>query len=159
MRWVCTNTLTFNSCKQLCSFLCVTYKSTVNNQTVLKTSDIVAYMKRWWTYCLLAITWGQFLWHCVVALEIHCKLAMWINFVCLGFYVAFNTVQVISRRVVGRAEETSTYSLLGFCTVNCRPTASNYQLSHLRPWRGSNPGPEVGGESVTTLPPWPQQCG
>ena len=47
----------------------------------------------------------------------------------LGFYVAFNTVQVISRRVVGRAEETSTYSSLGFCTVNCRPTASNYQLS------------------------------
>ena len=27
-----------------------------------------------------------------------------------GFYVAFNTVQVISRRVVARAEETSTYS-------------------------------------------------
>ena len=26
----------------------------------------------------------------------------------LGFYVAFNTVQVISLRVVGRAEETST---------------------------------------------------
>ena len=57
-----------------------------------------------------------------------------------GFYVAFNTVQVISRRVVGRAEETSTYSSLGFCTVNCRPTASNYQLSHIRPSRGSNPG-------------------
>ena len=54
-------------------------------------------------------------------------------FVYLGFYVAFNTVQVISRRVVGMAEETSTYSSLGFCTVNCRPTASNYQLSHLRP--------------------------
>ena len=53
--------------------------------------------------------------------------------VYLGFYVAFNTVQVISRRVVGRAEETSTYSSLGVCTVNCRPTASNYQLSHLRP--------------------------
>ena len=61
-------------------------------------------------------------------------------FIYLGFYVAFNTVQVISRRVVGRAEETSTYSSLGFCTVNCRPTASNYHLSHLRPWRGSNPG-------------------
>ena len=56
------------------------------------------------------------------------------NIDCLfGFYVAFNTVQVISQRVVGRAEETSTYSSLGFCTVNCRPTASNYQLSHLRP--------------------------
>ena len=54
-------------------------------------------------------------------------------FIYLGFYVAFNTVQVISRRVVGRAEETSTYSSLGFSTVNCRPTASNYQLSHLRP--------------------------
>ena len=63
-----------------------------------------------------------------------------ILFIYLGFYVAFNTVQVISRRVVGRAEETSTYSSLGFCTVNCRPTASNYQLSHIRPSRGSNPG-------------------
>ena len=61
-------------------------------------------------------------------------------FIYLGFYVAFNTVQVISRRVVGRAEETSTYSLLGFCTVNCRPTASNYQLSHLRLYWESNPG-------------------
>ena len=61
-------------------------------------------------------------------------------FIYLGFYVAFKTVQVISRLVVGRAEETSTYSLLGFCTVNCRPTASNYQLSHLRPCRESNPG-------------------
>ena len=56
-----------------------------------------------------------------------------IYFIYLGFYIAFNTVQVISRRVVGRAEETSTYSLLEFCTVNCRPTASNYQLCHLRP--------------------------
>ena len=53
-------------------------------------------------------------------------------FIYLGFYVAFNTVQVISQRVVGRAEETSTYSSLGFYTVNCRPVASNYQLSHLR---------------------------
>ena len=61
-------------------------------------------------------------------------------FIYLGFYVAFNTVQVISQRVVGRAEETSTQSLSGFCTVNCRPTASNYQLSHLRPWRDPNPG-------------------
>ena len=58
----------------------------------------------------------------------------------LGFYVAFNTVQVISQRVVGRAEETSTYSSSGFCTVNCRPTASNYQLSHLRLCRELNPG-------------------
>ena len=39
-------------------------------------------------------------------------------FIYLGLYVTFNTVQVISRWVVGRAEETSTYSSSGFCTVN-----------------------------------------
>ena len=60
-------------------------------------------------------------------------------FIYLGFYVTFNTVQVISQWVVGRAEETSTHSS-GFCTVNCRPTTSNYQLSHLRPSREPNPG-------------------
>ena len=62
------------------------------------------------------------------------------GFIYLGFYVTFNTVQVISRWVVGRAEETSTYGSLGFCTVNCRPTASNYQLSHMSPCRESNSG-------------------
>ena len=69
-------------------------------------------------------------------------VAALVVFIYLGFYVAFNTVQVISRRVVGRAEETSTYSWLGLCTVNCRPTASNCQLSHLRPSRGLNPRPQ-----------------
>ena len=62
----------------------------------------------------------------------------WDVFIYLGFYVNFNTVQVISRREVGRAEET--YSSIGFCTVNCRQMASNYQLSHLRLCWGSNPG-------------------
>ena len=78
-------------------------------------------------------------------------------FIYLGFYVAFNTVQVISRRVVGRAEETSTQSLLGFCTVNCRPMASNYQLSHFRLWRGSNPGLRGGRRECyhsATVAPW-----
>ena len=42
-----------------------------------------------------------------------------LSLVYLWFYIALNTGQVISRRVVGRAEETSTYSSLGFCTVNC----------------------------------------
>ena len=55
------------------------------------------------------------------------------EFIYLGFYVTFNTVQVISRRAVGRAEETSTYSSLELCPLNCQLTASNYQLSHLRP--------------------------
>ena len=57
--------------------------------------------------------------------------------------VAFNTVQVISRRVVRRAEETSTYSRSRFCTVNCQPTASTYQLSHLR--SGQEPNPDLRG--------------
>ena len=53
------------------------------------------------------------------------------------FYV--NTVQVISRRVVGRAEEISTYSLSGLCTVNCRTMASNYQLEAMP---GTEPQPQ-----------------
>ena len=63
-------------------------------------------------------------------------------FIYLGFYITFNTVQiqVISRRVVERAEEISTHSSSGFCTVNCRPMASNYQLSHFRLCREPNPG-------------------
>ena len=65
-------------------------------------------------------------------------------FIYLGFYLAFNTVQVISQRVVGRAEETSTYSSSVFCTVNCWPTASNYQLYHLRSCREPNPSLRVG---------------
>ena len=34
--------------------------------------------------------------------------------------------------IVGRAEETSTYSCSRFCTVNCRSMANSYQLSHIR---------------------------
>ena len=41
-------------------------------------------------------------------LELDTGLQAVVVFIYLGFYVAFNTVQVISRRVVGRAEETST---------------------------------------------------
>ena len=41
-------------------------------------------------------------------------------FIYLGFYVTINTVQVILRWVVGKAEETSTYSLSGICNVNCQ---------------------------------------
>ena len=80
------------------------------------------------------------------------------SFIYLGFYVAFNTVQVISRWVVGRAEETSTYSSSGFCTVNCPPTASNYQLSHLRLCQEPNPGLRGGRQECyhsATVPPPP----
>ena len=88
-------------------------------------------------------SWIQLLAHktmCQYTTMIKSNEFIYYFFFIFGFYVAFNTVQVISRRVVGRVEETSTYSSLGFCTVNCRPTASNYQLSHLRPWQVSNPG-------------------
>ena len=60
-------------------------------------------------------------------------------FVYWVFYVAFNTVQVISRRVVGRAEETSTYSSLGFCTVNCRPTPKQLPALPLAAMTGIEP--------------------
>ena len=42
-------------------------------------------------------------------------------FIYLVFNVAFNTVQVISRWVVGKAQETSTYSWSRFCTVSYQP--------------------------------------
>ena len=57
-----------------------------------------------------------------------------------GFYVAFNTVQVKPRPVVGRAEEICIHSWSKFCTVKCRQMASNYQLSHLRWGQEPNPG-------------------
>ena len=47
---------------------------------------------------------------------------------------SFNTVQVISRRVVGRAEETSTYSSSRICTVNCRPTFPLEAMTGIEPW-------------------------
>ena len=68
-------------------------------------------------------------------------------FIYLRFYVTFNTVQVISQRVVGMAEETSRYSWSRFCTVNCQPTESNYQLFHLRLCREPNPGLRGGRQS------------
>ena len=47
-------------------------------------------------------------------------------------FTSLSTLQVISWQAVGMEEETSTYSWSRLCTVNCRPMASNYQLSHLR---------------------------
>ena len=48
------------------------------------------------------------------------------------------------------AEETSTHSWSRFCTLNCRPMASNYQLSHLRSGREPNPNLR-GGRRVLPL--------
>ena len=42
------------------------------------------------------------------------------------------TLLIIMYQVVGRAGETSIYSWSRFCTINCRPTASNYQPSYMR---------------------------
>ena len=83
------------------------------------------------------------------------KLLVMINlFIYLGFYVAFNTVQDTSRWVVGRAGETSTYSWSRFCTVNYRPMASNYQLSHLR----SGGGRRECYHSATMAPSCDKKC-
>ena len=57
------------------------------------------------------------------------KIYRYIYFFFLGGgegYIAFNTVQVISRRVVGRAEETSTYSLSG--VLYCKLPTNGKQL-------------------------------
>ena len=75
-------------------------------------------------------------------------------------YLGFNTalfiwvLTTLSTHCIGHImtrslfiEETSTYSWSRFCTLNCRSTASNYQLSQ-------TPISEVGDESVTTLPLW-----
>ena len=51
------------------------------------------------------------------------------GFSYLMFYVTPGVLSVILWRVGGRAEETST---VGQNSVNCLPTASNYQLSHKR---------------------------
>ena len=83
-----------------------------------------------------------------------CALLIYL-FIYLGFYVAFNTVQVISRQVVGRPEETITYSLTGLCTVMCQPMASNYQLSHLRLFWEPNPGLRGGRRECYHSATWP----
>ena len=54
------------------------------------------------------------------------------QFIYLEFFVASNTVQIISQLVVLWEEETSTYSWSRFCTLNSRPSVSNYQLSQIR---------------------------
>ena len=63
-------------------------------------------------------------------------------FIDLGFYVAFNTVQVISRRVVGRAEETSIYSSLGFCTVKLLTSGKQLPVFPLEAVPGTEPHPQ-----------------
>ena len=42
-------------------------------------------------------------------------------------------------------------SLSGFCTVNCRPTASNYQLSCLRPCWEPKPRPQRWEEALAMI--------
>ena len=69
-------------------------------------------------------------------------LALIFGLVYLGFYVAFNTVQVISRRVVGRAEETSTYSSLGFCTVKLPANGKQLPAFPLTAMTGIEPRPQ-----------------
>ena len=76
-------------------------------------------------------------------------------FIYLGFYVAFNTVQVISLRVVGRAAEPvhTLRQASALLAADQRQATTSFPT-----WgRAGNwtPASEVGGESVTTLPLWP----
>ena len=48
------------------------------------------------------------------------------EFIYLGFDIAFNTVQVISQWVVGRAEETSTYMFVR--VLYCKLPTNSKQL-------------------------------
>ena len=77
------------------------------------------------------------------------------GFTYLGFYVTFNTVQVISRRVVGRAEETSTYSSLRVLYCKLPTNGKQLQGFPLEAMPGIEPRHQRWEASVTTLPPWP----
>ena len=72
----------------------------------------------------------------------------------LGFYVAFNTVQVISQRVVGRAEEISTY--IQFVRVlYCKLPTNGKQLPAFpleAVSRETNPGLRGGRQVAPCLP-------
>ena len=56
----------------------------------------------------VSVLLGNFFTKVLMFVLLSLNFQYFVYFVYLGFYVAFNTVQVISRRVVGRAEETST---------------------------------------------------
>ena len=66
-----------------------------------------------------------------VSCKSHCNSGKnWrVNFIYLVFYITPTISLVILWRVVLLPEETSTHSWSRFCTVNCQPMVSNYQLS------------------------------
>ena len=64
-------------------------------------------------------------------------------FIYLGFYITFNTVQVISRWIVLGTEETRTYSWSRFCTVNCRQNGKQLEAFPLE----VQPGIELRSQS------------
>ena len=66
-----------------------------------------------------------------------CILLAQCIFIYLGFLRHFQhcTGHIMTGSWKGRGNQ-----YIGFCIVNCRPTASNYQLSHLRLCREPNPG-------------------
>ena len=82
---------------------------------------------------------------CMASRQVELMIRTWVIgehscFYLFGFYVAFNTVQVISRWVVGRAEETSNIHLVK--VLYCKLPTNGKQLPafHLRPCQEPNPG-------------------
>ena len=78
-------------------------------------------------------------------------------FIYLGFYIGFNTVQVISQRLVCRKGRGNRYTQL-VKVLYCKLPANGKQLPAFPFGRAMNRVPsEVGGESVSTLQPWPHE--
>ena len=69
----------------------------------------------------------------------------------LGFYVAFNTKQVISQLVVLWAQDTSTYSWSRLCTVNWLPIMGKKLPSFQNRVRGLNQSPQRWAARVLPL--------
>ena len=60
----------------------------------------------------------------------------------MGFYVAFNTVQVISRQVVRRAEETSTVQLVKVLYCKLPTNGKQLPVFPLEAWPGTKLRPQ-----------------
>ena len=72
-------------------------------------------------------------------------------FIYLGFYVAFNTVQVISRRVVGRAEETKYIQFVRVLYCKLPTNSKVLPAFPLEAVTGTEPRPQWREERVLPL--------
>ena len=67
---------------------------------------------------------------CLSVAKFILTFAIYNLFIYLEFYITFDTVQVISRQVVGNAEETRTYIWSRFCTDQRQATTRFHTRGH-----------------------------